>query len=376
MQGVADEVLWRAASAFILVALLVPLSLPVSRRLGMHDVPGGRKQHEAPTSYIGGMLILAAIAVCFLAFDREVGRVATTFLACSAFLMLVGLADDRFGLGWKSRISAQAITALVMIYVAGVRVENLGDVFGLAYLPLGLLSVPFTIFIVVGVINALNMIDGSDGLAGGQALVSLVLFSAFAHYAGNVEMFERLLIVAAAVAGFLVWNLRLPWQPRARIFLGNAGSMVLGFIIAWAAVRLTQNSTHPVSPVLGPWTIAIPLIDCVALMFRRMAHGGSPFKADRNHLHHLLLDAGYQPMSIAWGLMLASLVLGLCAGVAVQQGAYRPALVIVFLVMLAGYYALTRDRERAVAWFRSLRWNAAGAPDEPTPAAPLEDRER
>ena len=345
------EVFWRAATAFLIVALLVPASLPLTRRLGLHDLPGGRKQHEVPTSYVGGMLILMAVDISFLVFDRQSSLVASTFLGCSAALVLVGLADDRFGLSWKVRISAQTLVTLAMIFIAGVQVENLGDVFGMRALPLGLLTIPFTVFIVVGVINALNMIDGADGLAGGQALVSLVLLAAFAHYAGNVDMVLRLLTVAAAVAGFLIWNLRFPWQPRARIFLGNAGSMVLGFVIAWAAVRLTQNPEHPVSAVLGPWTIAIPLVDCVSLMFRRMRQGASPFKADRNHLHHLLLDAGFGPITIAWGLMVISLMLGLAAGIAVQQGVYRPVLVILFLVMIAGYYLLTRDRERAVAFF-------------------------
>lgn len=369
------EVFWRAALAFVIVAVLVPASLPMTRRLGLHDNPGGRKQHEAPTSYVGGLLILMAVAISFVVFDRQSSLVATTFLGCSALLMLVGLADDRFGLSWKARISAQTISTLIMITVAGVQVQNLGDVFGVGTLPLGLLTIPVTIFIVVGVINALNMIDGSDGLAGGQALVSLVLLAAFAHYAGNTDMVARLLTVAAAVAGFLVWNLRFPWQPRARIFLGNAGSMVLGFVIAWAAVRLTQNPEHPVSPVLGPWTIAIPLIDCVTLMFRRMRQGVSPFKADRNHLHHLLLDAGFKPISIAWGLMVVSLALGLAAGFAVQQGIFRPILVLVFLMLLASYYWLTRDRSRAVAFFRRLHWTARAPAPDPTPSASYDDQE-
>lgn len=369
------DILWRSLTAFMIVAILVPASLPLTQRLGLHDLPGGRKQHDAPTSYVGGLFILLAVAASFLLFDRQSSMVATTFLVCSSLLMLVGLADDRFGLNWKTRIVAQATVTLIMIFIAGVQAENLGDVFGVADLRLGWLAIPFTIFIVVGVINALNMIDGSDGLAGGQALASLVLLSAFAFYAGNLDMVARLLTVAAAVTGFLVWNLRFPWQPRARIFLGNAGSMVLGFVIAWAAVRLTQNYQHPVSPVLGPWTIAIPLIDCVALMFRRMRQGRSPFQADRNHLHHLLLDAGFTPISIAWGMMAVSLVLGLAAGVAVQQGVYRPILVVVFLLLLIGYYRLTSNRERVVELFRSLHWKSRRKTQAPipTPAQPYEE---
>jgi len=373
LQWLALDILWRSLTAFAIVAILVPASLPLTRYLGLHDHPGGRKQHEEPTSYIGGMFILLAVAISFLLFDRHFTLVASTFLGCSFLLMVVGLADDKIGLGWKTRFAAQIATVLIMIFVAGVRAENLSDVFGIANLHLGWLSIPFTIFIVVGVINALNMIDGSDGLAGGQALVSLILFSAFAYYAGNTEMVSRLLTVAAAVAGFLVWNKRFPWQPRARIFLGNAGSMVLGFVIAWTAVRLTQGGVHPVSPVLGPWTIAIPLIDCVALMFHRMREGQSPFKADRNHLHHLLLDAGFSPVSIAWGLMSLSMALGLSAGVAVKQGVYRPGLVLAFLALLAAYYVLTSNRARAVEFFRGFHWDRRRRTREPVRAASYSD---
>jgi UDP-GlcNAc:undecaprenyl-phosphate GlcNAc-1-phosphate transferase len=362
----------RTATAFALVVLLVPASLPLTHKLGLFDLPGGRKQHAEPTSYIGGLFILIAVAVSFLAFDRQTTPAASSFLVCSALLAIVGLIDDRVGLSWKVRFGAQATAALIMIFAAGIQADNLGEVFGVQELRLGWLAVPFTVFVVAGVINALNMIDGSDGLAGGQVLVSVLLFVAFALYAGNTDMVARLLTVAAAVAGFLVWNLRFPWQPRARIFLGNAGSMVLGFIIAWSAVRLTQDVRHPVSAVLGPWTIAIPLIDCGTLMIRRYRQGRSPFEADRNHLHHMLLDAGYNPISIAWGLMALSLALGLGAGLAVQQGIYRPILVVLFLVLLAGYYQLTRDRGRAVELFRAMRWSNWGA-RAPGRALPLDE---
>jgi UDP-GlcNAc:undecaprenyl-phosphate GlcNAc-1-phosphate transferase len=226
---------------------------------------------------------------------------------------------------------------------------------------LGWLGIPVTVFVVVGTINALNMADGLDGLAAGQALISLLLFLCFALYAGNEPMAARLLTVAAAVAGFMIWNLRFPWQRSARVFLGDAGSMLLGFVIAWTAVRLTQNPAHPVSPVLGPWTIALPLIDCVALIFRRMRQGRSPFSADRDHLHHLLLDAGYSPGAITWGLMLVSAVLGSSAALAVKLGINRPLLVMIFLALIVAYYLLTTDRARAVAMFRRIRL-AAPAP--------------
>ncbi|WP_051130420.1 MraY family glycosyltransferase [Arenimonas oryziterrae] len=348
--------LLRTLAAFAFAALLIPLSLPIANRLGLYDIPGGRKQHELPTPYVGGAVILVAILLSMLIFDRYLTTANLVFCLCSAGLVVVGLADDRYDLSWRLRIGVQVLVTLGMIFYANARVQNLDDVFGIPNLYLGWwVSVPFTIFIAVGVINALNMIDGSDGLAGGQVLISVLLFAAFALYGGNIVTAERLLAVAGAVAGFLLWNARFPWQPRARVFLGNAGSMLLGFIIAWTSVRLTQNAAHPVSPVLGPWTIAFPLIDCVTLMFRRVRQGRSPFSADRDHMHHLLLDAGYSPSQIAWGLAGLSLLLGLAAGMAVKMGVYRPSLVVTFLLAIAAYYWFSSKRERAVTFLERCR---------------------
>lgn len=345
----------RALMALVAVALLIPLLVPVAEQLGLTDHPNGRKQHEAPTAMHGGLSILVAMVVTAALFKDMASSAMVAFYLSGGLLLLIGVIDDLKDITWKWRIGAQVVAALIMIYLGGVSVQQLSDVVGVKGLLLGWIAVPVTVFVVVGTINALNMADGVDGLAGGQALVSVLLFTCFALYAGNTVNAERLLTVAAAVLGFLWWNLRRPGLPRARVFLGDAGSMLLGFVIAWTAVRLTQNAAHPVSPVLGPWTIALPLIDCVSLILRRLRQGRSPFAADRDHLHHLLLDAGYSQTGIAVGAMLVSLTLGLAAGVALKMGIYRPLLVVIFFALIALHYHLTADRARAVEFFRRLR---------------------
>lgn len=356
----------RAASTFALVALLIPLSLPLARRWGLMDNPGGRKQHDCAIPVTGGAVILLAMLVTYTLFETSWTVRTGVFIAGSVMLVVVGQLDDKYDLRWTWRIAAQALAALAMAWIAGVTAHNLQDVFGFAAANIGLLSIPFTVFAVVGVINALNMADGVDGLAGALALVSLLLFTCFALYAGDLYLAERLLALGGAVLGFLLWNKRSPWLPRAKVFLGNGGSMLLGFILAWAALRLTQNPAHPVSPVLGPWTLALPLIDCVTLMLRRWRSGASPFKADRNHMHHLLLDAGYTPGKVTVIMAGGSLALGIAAAVAVKLGVYRPALVVAFLALLLGWYIFTRRRDVAVARLARLRGGA------PVPAAALE----
>ena len=126
-------------------------------------------------------------------------------------------------------------------------------------------------------------------------------------------------------------------------------SVLLGFAIAYAAVRLSQDPSHPVSPVLGPWTLALPLIDCVVLILRRVRQGRSPFSADRQHMHHLLLDAGFGVAATVVLLGSLSLLLGLGAAIALKLGAYRPLLVLLFFVLIAGWFLFTRDHALAVA---------------------------
>jgi UDP-GlcNAc:undecaprenyl-phosphate GlcNAc-1-phosphate transferase len=338
--------------AFVFVA--IPLLTPLAVRLGLVDHPDGRKQHETPTPMHGGLCILAAMVVTAAIFHDISSSAATAFYLAGGLLLLVGVIDDIKDINWKVRIGAQVLAALAMIWLGGVSVQQLDDVIGVESFSLGWLAVPVTVFVVVGMINALNMSDGVDGLAGSQALVSLLLFVCFALYAGNFLAAERLLAIAGAVVGFLAWNLRRPGLSRAEVFLGDAGSMLLGFIIAWTAVRLSQNPQHPVSPVLGPWTIALPLIDCCSLILRRMREGRSPFAGDRDHMHHLLLDAGYTPTAIVIGSAIASLVLGLGAAIALKLGVYRPLLVLAFFVLIGMHYALTANRERAVGFFRGL----------------------
>jgi UDP-GlcNAc:undecaprenyl-phosphate GlcNAc-1-phosphate transferase len=354
----------RAAFTLLVCVAVVPLVLPLARRAGLVDHPGGRKHHDGAIPVVGGLVIFLALALSFLLFEAALSTQLLTFVGCTLLLVLVGQWDDYRDLHWSWRIAAQALAALAMVFVAGVQATNLQDVLGFMGANVGLFAVPFTVFIVVGVINALNMADGVDGLAGSLSLVSLALFTGFALYSGDVPQAERLLALCAALLGFLVWNHRFPWQPRARVFLGNGGSMLLGFIIAWTAVRLTQDPGHPVSPVLGPWTLALPLIDCVTLMFRRWRQGRSPFSADRHHMHHMLLDAGFGASQVVAVLAGLSLLLGIGAAVAVKLGIYRPLMVLLFLVLLAGWYAFSRDYDRAVARLR--RWTghrAAAAPE-------------
>jgi UDP-GlcNAc:undecaprenyl-phosphate GlcNAc-1-phosphate transferase len=215
--------------------------------------------------------------------------------------------------------------------------------------------VPFTVFMVVALINALNMADGVDGLTGVVVLAALSMFAAAGLYAGDAALVAVIAAVAGAVLGFLVFNLRRPGLPRARVFLGNGGSALLGLVIAWASLRLSQNPAHPVTAILLPWLLVPPVVDAVALVIRRALQGRSPFAADRNHMHHLMLDAGFRPSLVALSLGAVTLLCGGTAAVALREDwVDHTALVLMYVAITIAWFLLTWRRERAVAAFARL----------------------
>ena len=343
-----------AVAAFVLAALLPWWLEPAARRLDLMDYPKGRKDHERPTPVTGGLAMAIASVLAYWAAPNLTPSIQA-FCIAAVLLVAVGLWDDKHDLRWYWRVLAQIVAALVVIFWGGVRVEQLGPLFGLGQTSLGFLSVPFTVFATVGIINAMNMIDGADGLAGMLGLAALAMLCAASVYAGNLVLAERVAVLCGALAGFLVWNLRFPWRPRARVFMGNAGSGFLGLVIAWVAFRLTQNDGHPVNPVLALWLLPIPVMDTLVLIVRRLQEGRSPFAAGRDHIHHMMQDAGFGPTRAAFWLTVFSLACGLVVGQAMRLDVPNPLLLAAYIALCVGWYLLTRDRTRAVAFFRRVR---------------------
>lgn len=345
------------ATAALMTWLALRLLRPLAYRVDWLDHPKGRKDHAEPTPIVGGIAIAiastAAAAMYGLFFGGTPGLLA--FMAAAGLLIVVGLLDDLRDIPWPWRIAAQVVAALIMTFGAGIKVAYVGDIFGIPVDGLGWLSVPFTVFITVALINAINMCDGVDGLAGSLVGAALLMLAMAAWYSGNDLLYERLLTLVAAIMVFLWYNLRTFWRRRARVFLGNAGSMFLGFVIAWVTLLLTQNPGHPVTPVLAPFFLVPPIMDSIALILRRVCHGQSPFSADRNHLHHLMLDAGFSPTQVAVVLTLFSLA---CGGLAALSQRYDVlslgALIVIYTLGTIAWFAWSYRRERAVAGFARL----------------------
>lgn len=290
-----NNVLLLQILAFPVTAALILFFRRRAVQLGVVDVPGGRKQHHGATPLVGGLGMfggLVAAALVALAIDGFQPR-HVFFFAAVSLLVVTGFVDDRIQLRPRVRFVLQAAAAAIMVFGAGIRLDNFGDLLGFGDVTTGFLAAPITVFAVLGVINAINMIDGVDGLAGGITLIALLVFSGFVAAAGQLHQ-TLLLPLIAVVAGFMLFNLRTPWRSRASVFMGDAGSVLLGFALAWYAVNLAQVRSV-FTPVTALWILAIPLMDTTALMIRRVLKGRSPFEADRNHLHHILQRAGFTP---------------------------------------------------------------------------------
>jgi UDP-GlcNAc:undecaprenyl-phosphate GlcNAc-1-phosphate transferase len=350
-----------AGVPFLATALLIFLLKPVAVRLGLVDHPiSARKTHVDPTPLVGGAAITLAGLIAgaiLLPVTPDLAALA----AASVLLLVVGEFDDRYDINWRIRIIAQAAAALLLYWWGGVRVESIGNALGFAGHSLGVLSLPFTVLATVGITNAINWADGVDGLAGSLSLAALLMLVAGAIYAGNAPLATDLMMMAGCVMGFLAFNLRTPWRPRATVFLG-CGAEILGLWIAWASFRLTQTPGHPVTPVLAPFLIAPPVIDCLVLIFRRLRARRSPFSADRDHMHHRLTDLGLTPTAIVALLVTATLVVGFAAGLARRAHVPEPVFPAVYLSATFAYFVITRRAMRKAARPEPPRPRAEPAP--------------
>jgi UDP-GlcNAc:undecaprenyl-phosphate/decaprenyl-phosphate GlcNAc-1-phosphate transferase len=281
----------------VLSALVVRKAISLALAHGITDRPGGHKQHDTVTPFVGGAGILAALLTVVILEVYLHPEHTYKWLSLglgSLIIYTLGFIDDLLKLGYKIRFFVQIAVALIMVMVGGVVLTDLGELFPGLTFELGWFAIPFTVFATIGVINALNMVDGIDGNAGTLSFISFLLIGIMAFIAGDLSNFALAVALAGGVVGFLVFNLRYAAQRRAKVFLGDNGSMLLGFLFAWLLIALSQEPSHAMAPVTAIWLFSIPLMDTMSVVIRRAWLRKSPFAPDHNHLHHILLHAGFR----------------------------------------------------------------------------------
>lgn len=340
------------ALALLVTCALLHCLRSVAVRIGLVDEPTERKSHHGTVPLIGGVAMFCGFTLAALTLD--LGLTAyRSFFAAAAILVVVGMLDDMHELSSRSRFGAQILAAALMAYWGGVVLQDLGALGGAGdTFRLSGWAIVFTVFATVGVINALNMSDGVDGLAGGLSLIALLGMAYVADAAGLVSERSLLLMLSVVVVGFLIFNMRVPWRNRALVFMGDAGSMFLGFAITWFFIAISQGEDRAMAPVTALWLLMVPLFDTVWLILWRFSQGRSPTSSDVGHLHHVLQMTGMSAGTSVW-IMLAIAALGALVGLAAgASGVAESTMFLLFLGLFAGYCMLM-----AVSWRRrKLLW--------------------
>lgn len=278
-------------TAFISTVILFFLLKPFAIAIGLVDTPGGRKHHEGDIPLIGGVGIFLS-TVAFTLNISSIFDFYVPLITISGLLLLVGAIDDVKNIPIKHRLAIQLLAGIMMILLGENQLTSFGDILFFGEINLGFFSIPLTLIAVCGCINAHNMTDGADGLSGGLTLITLSGLGILAYINDMDPPLSFILVLCCTVAAFLQLNFRFPWNKKASIFLGDSGSMMLGFIIAWFLISFTQGENQIVRPVIALWIFAIPLLDIFSTMIRRVRRGVSPFTPGRDHIHHLLIDRG------------------------------------------------------------------------------------
>lgn len=337
---------WMGIFALIAAATAMACLVRLATPLGLIDHPGGRKTHVRPVPLVGGLAIFLALLVTatVMGFAEQ----AAYFMFALSIVIAAGLWDDITDLRPRVKFAIQIAASALMIWGAGVQLHSVGDLLGWRPIGLSFASIPLTMFAIVGVVNAVNMMDGLDGLAGSVALIAFAWFAAVAATSGLHVQLQTALVLCGAIAGFLLFNLRFPWQKQARAFLGDAGSLMIGFAAGWFAIDLSQGPGRTFPPIAALWIVVLPLADCVSLIARRLRARKSPFVADRRHIHHYLLACGFSHGQAVATLVGLSAVFGAVGYFAWRFEVPEPVLFWIFFVGFFAYHHWIQRAWRSV----------------------------
>ena len=280
-------------TAFLVAMITMPPLIKLINRFKLFDVPDLRKEHITPIPTMGGiasgMGMLAASALWFH-FTRDIFTIS--FFFSVLVLLAVGIMDDLRNTPARYKLAIQIAVAFLIAF-SGVRITSFNGMFGIEELPLSA-QYSLTIIAIAGITNAFNLIDGIDGLAGGLGFISLVILGMFLTICGD----NNNAIIAFALGGGLLGFLYYNFNP-ARIFMGDTGSLVLGFVVSVLCIKLIQLNSGlaspiiPHAPVFVLSIVAIPVFDTLRVFSIRIWQGRSPFDPDKNHIHHLLTNNGW-----------------------------------------------------------------------------------
>jgi UDP-GlcNAc:undecaprenyl-phosphate/decaprenyl-phosphate GlcNAc-1-phosphate transferase len=338
--------------AFAVTAVLTLALRPLAFRLRLTDKPGGRKHHTGEIPLVGGIAMLIGILVTAMVALKPTSHEA--FLVSTVLLVIVGVFDDRFSTWISTRLAAQICAALVMMLGGDLYLRDIGDPFGSGLLGLGFLAIPISVVITLTVINAFNFVDGIDGLAASMALIAL---TAGALAAGLTAPAVAVAAMACgAILGFLLFNFPAFRNRNLRTFMGDAGSTLLGFIVVWFTVTISQGEHRALSPVAALWFALMPLSDFFSCVVQRVAKGKQPLHPGREHFHYMLMRAGLNGRQVLGVLVAFGLFYAAVGLVGASRKLPDWALFAPWITLLGLQYFIIK---RLAVHLRHRRWRAS-----------------
>ena len=314
--------------SMIVSLILTPIVIAVSKKLDIVDRPNFRKIHTKPISMLGGSAILLSFFIGIW-LGAPIEREIKPLLLGAIVIYLVGLIDDLYDLKPVLKLIGQIIAASIVV-VYGVTIDFISIPIG-PTIHFGWLSIPITIFWIVAITNAINLIDGLDGLAAGVSTIALVTIAFIAILQGNIFIIMICSVLIGSLLGFLVFN----FHP-AKIFLGDSGALLLGFIIGFLSLLGFKNITF-ISLFFPIVILAVPFIDTLFAMIRRVKRGQHIMQADKSHLHHKLLDLGYthrQTVILIYAMAIMFSVVSVILYLSQPWGVFLTVLLIIITIEL------------------------------------------
>jgi UDP-GlcNAc:undecaprenyl-phosphate/decaprenyl-phosphate GlcNAc-1-phosphate transferase len=307
MTNLRLDFLFSLLSCVLCSSFLLWILAPFARRHELVDQPSSRKQHKNFVPLIGGMSIFGALLIVLLLSSFPLGEFRVLFLALF-ILMTTGLLDDYNEIDAKKKFFLQVMVALILVLLDDVVIRSLGEIFFYSKpYGLGFFAIPFSVIAIVGVINAINMSDGHDGLAGSYFVLTAAGLIVL-QFLNGTGINQILVLAIAAVLPFLVFNFAELVGPKRQVFLGDAGSTALGLLLVFFLINLSKPDIIILKVSAAPWLIGVPLLDLVAVLIFRLQKGMSPLEADRLHIHHLLLEVGRSKFQVLGLLIFLQLI--------------------------------------------------------------------
>ncbi|MGL4894998.1 MAG: UDP-N-acetylglucosamine--undecaprenyl-phosphate N-acetylglucosaminephosphotransferase [Shewanella sp.] len=325
----------------------------LAKRVGLVDKPNERKHHTGQIPLVGGISVFVTILLALLLFPHLL-LLPHLYMGCAVILVVIGAIDDRYDISFKLRLVIQAAVSIVMIALGERSLHNLGYLMGSEAIRIPeLASYVLTVVAVIGAINAFNMVDGIDGLLGGLASVTFgglgLLF--YWHGMTNFALFCALLVTA--MLPYIMLNLGFPFGRRFKVFMGDAGSVFIGFTVIWLLIVASQGErATAIRPVTALWLIALPLMDMVCIMIRRIRKGQSPFKPDREHLHHICQRIGLSPLQSLLAICTSATIMAAIGIWSELAKIDENIMFIAFLLTFLVYFTLMSNIWRITAFMR------------------------